>query len=157
MKRFDKNGMMVFPNPLRKSQICKGKELLVIEQCFCHNGHNLISDRAVFNGFNGIMLRASRGKQSGLVALSPVYGYKSRVSLDLKFNSGEIWEISCPVCNQPLPVYSECDCGGKLFVLFLNPNRNFSNAIILCNRIDCFNAEIKLESEMHHYPGGYMV
>jgi len=148
---------MLFPNTIRKSEICKEKELLVVEQCYCQNGHNLISDRAVFNGFNGIMIKAKRGHQSGLVALSPVYGYKSRVSLNLKFRPGEVWEISCPECGEILPVYSECSCGGKLLLLFLNPDQVYTNAILICNRIDCFNAEIKLEAEMEHYSGGYSV
>ena len=148
---------MVFPNTMRKTEICKGKEMLVVKECYCHNGHSLISDQAVFNGFNGIMLRARRNDKSGLVALSPVYGYKSRVSLSLKLLPGEIWEIMCPVCNEPLPVYSDCPCGGKLFTIFLNAHRDHTNAILLCNRIDCFNAEMKLESEVSHYPGGYNI
>lgn len=148
---------MLFPNPIKKTEICKHKELLVIEKCFCHNGHNLINEHAVFNGFSGIMLKVCRGGQSGTVALSPVYGYKSRVTLDISLKSGEIWDVCCPVCDEHLPVYSECTCGGKIFALFLNKKTDFSKCILLCNRIDCFNAEIKLEHEMAYYSGGYMI
>jgi len=148
---------MVFPNTIKRTEICKNKDILVVENCYCQHGHNLINKHAVFNGFSGIMLKASRGKQSGIVALSPVYGYKSRVSLDLNFTKGEVWEISCPHCDEVLPTYSECSCGGNLFILFLNPDADYTNAIVLCNRIDCFNAEIKHESEMMHYSGGYCV
>ena len=157
MKRFDKKGMMLFPNPIKKTEICKYKELLVVEECYCQNGHSLISEKAVFNGFNGIIFKICNGEESGVVALSPVYGYKSRVSLDLTLKSGDIWDVCCPECQERLPTYSECSCGGKIFALFLSQKADYSKCILLCNRIDCFNAEIKLKQEMAHYSGGYMV
>ena len=42
MIRFNKEGLMVYPCP------CKGDEdetILVAEECFCPNGHNLINDK----------------------------------------------------------------------------------------------------------------
>lgn len=157
MKRFNRKGMLIFPNPIRKTEICKQKDIIVIEHCYCHNGHSLITDRAVFNGFNGIILKICREKLEGLVALSPVYGYKSRVSLDLQLKSGEIWKVCCPECNEALPIFSECSCQARIFTLFLDKKANFSKCILLCNRIDCFNAEIKLEKELEYYSGGYLL
>ena len=145
--------MMLFPNPMKKSEICRNKNLLVINNCYCHNGHNLISETAIFNGFKGILLNAAHMGQSGLVALSPVYGYKSRVSLDLVFNPGEIWDVSCPDCSEKLPVFSSCSCGGDRIALFLDKNADFANCILICNRIDCFNAEIQFNNELLHYSG----
>jgi hypothetical protein len=153
MKLFDKKGMMLFPNPMKRSEICESENLLVINECYCPNGHNLISEQAIFNGFQGIIIKVSRNKQSGLVALSPVYGYKSRVSLDLPIHKDEIWEAYCPECNEKLPYFSDCSCHGKLFALFLDQSAEFSNSILICNRIDCFNAQIKYNNEIVHYPG----
>jgi hypothetical protein len=153
MKRYDIKGMMIFPNPISKSEILKEKELLVVKECYCHNGHNLISDRAVFNGLHGILLKVKKGKRSGLVALNPVYGYKSRISVDVQLKKDETWKICCPVCNEPLPIFSTCSCEGDLTVLFLDKKSNYYNCILICNRIDCFNAEIKYNNEIIYYPG----
>jgi len=154
MKRFDIKGMMVFPNPITKTKLLKEKELLVVKECFCQKGHNLISDRAIFDGFPGIMLRLKKGKNSGLVALNPIYGYKSRISLDINLKRDETWKICCPVCNEPLPVYSSCNhCEGDLTALFLDKKGDFFNCILVCNRIGCLNAEIKFNNEIIYYPG----
>ena len=153
MKLFNTKGMMLFPNPIKKEEICKQKNLLVVKECFCHNGHGLISEQAVFNRFNGIIIKVKKGKQKGLVALSPVYGYKTRVCLDVKLKPGITWQICCPHCNEPLPVFSSCSCKGDIVALFLNKNADFSNSILICNRIDCFNAQIKFNDEIIHFPG----
>jgi len=99
------------------------------------------------------MLKVKREGEEGLVALSPLYGYKSRVSLDLKFYTDEIWEAFCPTCNSKLLNFSKCACEGDLFALFLDKKADFANCILLCNRIDCFNAEIKFNNEILHYSG----
>jgi hypothetical protein len=153
MNRFDTRGMMVFPNPISKSGILKEKNLLVVKECFCHNGHNLVNDRAVFDGLAGILLKVKKGKRSGMVALNPVYGLKSRVSVDVHLKKDEIWKIYCPVCNEPLPVFSSCSCKGDLTALFLNKKADFFNCILVCNRIDCFNAQLKYNNEIIYYPG----
>lgn len=153
MKLFDKKGMMLFPNPMKKSEICESENLLIINECYCPNGHNLISDQAIFNGFKGIIIKVSRKKQSGLVALSPVYGHKSRVSLNLSIKPDEIWEASCPTCDIKLPYFSKCSCEADIFTLFLDKNADFSNSILICNRIDCFNAQVKFKDKILHYSG----
>ena len=153
MKRFDIKGMMVFPNPIGKTKLLKEKELLVVKECFCHNGHDLVSDRAVFDGLSGIVLKLKKGKRSGLVALNPVYGYKSRISIDVHLKKDETWKICCPVCNEPLPVFSSCNCEGELTALFLDKKADFFNCILVCNRIGCHNAQIKYNNEIIYYPG----
>ncbi len=153
MKLFNKKGMMLFPNPIKKEDICKEENLLIVKKCYCHNGHNLISDQAIFNGFNGILLKIRRKGVSGLVALSPVYGYKSRVSLSLQLKQNEIWEICCPDCDEALPVFAACECGGSEIALFLDKHADFAHCILLCDRIDCYNAVIKYNNEIVHYSG----
>lgn len=153
MKLFNSKGMMLFPNPIKKEEICKQKNLLVLKECFCHNGHNLISDQAIFNGFNGIMVKVKRKGISGMVALSPVYGNKSRVSLNLVLKPNEIWEICCLDCGEALPKFSSCECGGDQISLFLNKKADFAHCLLICNRIDCYNAVIKYNNEILHYSG----
>jgi len=151
MKLFNNKGMMLFPNPIKKSEICKNENLLIVKECYCHNGHSLISEQAIFNGFPGILIEVQSGKLSGQVALSPVYGYKSRVSLDVTMKEGDVWEIICPHCKEPLPIFSSCECEGDLVCLFLNEHTDFSSCILICNRIDCFNAELTYNNKLVHY------
>jgi hypothetical protein len=153
MNLFDKKGMRVFPNQIKKSELCKNKNMLVVGECYCHNGHNLISDKAVFNGFDAIMIKVKRNKKVGFVALDPAYGYKSRVSLNVHLKDQEIWEICCPECNEALPVFSKCECEGSLVSMFLDKKADFSNSILVCNRINCFNAEIRFNNKLLHYSG----
>lgn len=153
MKLFNKKGMMLFPNPIKKEEICKEENLLIVKKCYCQNGHNLISDQAIFNGFNGLLMMLKRKGVSGMVALSPVYGNKSRVSFGLVLKQNEVWEICCSECNEALPVFASCDCGGDKISLFLDKNADFANCILLCNRIDCYNAVIQFNDEMVYYSG----
>lgn len=148
MKLFNEKGMMLFPNPMRKAKICKSEKIIVVQNCYCPHGHNLISERAVFNGFPGIIFKIRREDHEGLVALSPVYGYKTRVSLDIKLTENEIWEVLCPVCNQPLSKYADCTCGGDMIAIFLNKDADFGNCIAVCNRIGCTNAGITYADEI---------
>ena len=74
---------MVFPNPKKSRKICEDEELLVFTKCYCPNGHNLVTGNAKFNEFNGILLKISKGKKEGFVALSSVYGCKTRVEVGI--------------------------------------------------------------------------
>jgi len=82
------------------------------------------------------------------VALSPVYGEKCRVALDVELEDGDILELLCPVCGTALPAYAPCPCGARLITLFLSPRADYSNCIGICNRVGCVNAEVKREGEL---------
>lgn len=56
MNMYDEDGMMIFPNPIKK-EIKESKNVLVIKECFCPNGHGLLNSRVSFSGFPGIMLK----------------------------------------------------------------------------------------------------
>ncbi len=151
MIRFDQSGMMIFPNPERIKKAAELKELIVIKQCFCPEGHNLISEQAVFDGFNGIVLKVKSGKKRGLVALNPVYGLKHRIAFGIKLRKDELLEVFCPECRKPLPVYSTCACGGNLIALFLDDKLDFASSLLICNRVDCQNAQIRFHNEVINY------
>ncbi len=146
MKRFDNKGMMIFPEETKPLNI--PKKLMVVSECFCPNGHNLINSRAVFNNFKGILLKIVRENESGLVAISPIHNDKSKISLDIDLKEGEIYELRCPICDATLPIYSSCECGASLIGLFLDKNLNFADSIVVCNRIGCTNSDVRLSSQI---------
>jgi hypothetical protein len=76
--RFDKKGMMLIPNPVRKA--AGTVKVLIVSELFCLAGHSLISERAMFNGYPGILLGVGLNEGKGLVALSPICGEKTRIS-----------------------------------------------------------------------------
>lgn len=151
MQRFDHKGMMIFPVPEKIKATGKMENLLVIKQCFCQNGHNLVSDQVNFDDFNGILLKVRNTGGGGMVALNPVYGLKHRVSIGIRLVKDELLEILCPECGAPLPVFSTCTCGGNLVALFLDNTSDFTNSVLICNRVDCHNAQIRLHDEIVNY------
>lgn len=143
--------MVLFPNPIKRSMIRNKRNVLIITECYCHNGHNLISDQAIFDSHRGIVLKVKKDDDEALVALSPLYGYKSRVSFGMKFYTDEIWEPLCPVCNEKLPNISTCSCDSERFALFLDKKADYSNCLILCSRVDCDNSELKYNDKTVPY------
>ncbi|MEK6777529.1 MAG: hypothetical protein AABY87_11745 [bacterium] len=142
MERFDKKGMMIYPSPIRK--IIREKEkVLVVKECYCPKGHSLINPQAVFHGFEGIELKVRAGDSEGRIVLSPIVGDKTRVAVGIDLKIGELLKIACPVCDTPLPVYSSCTCAGELITLFTTADNDYSQCVGICNRVDCFNGEIK--------------
>ncbi len=136
-ERFDEKGMLIIPRP--KSYILpEQKEVMVIAHCYCPQGHDLVSSRAMFNGRSGILLKVKKDHRRGLIALSPIYGDKTRVSLDIDLVSGELLQLLCPMCSISLPVYTQCNrCGGEVIALFTTPALEFSDCVGVCNRVDC--------------------
>ena len=147
MSIFDKDGMMLFPNPTRK-EMKESKNVLVVNECFCQKGHSLISKRASFSGLRGVMLKVKAKSKLGFVALSPIYGDKSKIALDVDLEPGELLELLCPTCDSSLPVYSKCSCGGDLVALFLTNKLEYSSCVGVCTRVNCFNSEMKSSSEI---------
>ncbi len=117
-------------------------ESQLIRECFCPKGHNLVSDLAFFGGYPGITLRLKNERNDGLLVLSPIIGDKSRTFFDFEKVAGEIVQICCPTCSEPLPVYNVCTCGADLVAMFSNLNAEFSNCIGICQRIGCLHSEI---------------
>lgn len=116
--------------------------LILVEQCLCSNGHNLISDKARFSGYPGITLKLRNDRQEGLLSLSPIIGDKERSFFDCEWLEGEIVQICCPTCSDPLPVYNECFCGADVVAMFTTNKSDFANCIGICQRIGCTHSEI---------------
>ncbi len=147
MERFDKKGMMVYPSPIRKA-IREKEKVLVVQECYCPRGHSLINPRAIFNGLGGIDLKVHTEDATGRIVLSPMVGDKSRIALDIDLKSGELVKIVCPLCDTPLPLYAACQCGGELIALFTTPEKDYAHCVGICNRVDCFNGEVKSGGDM---------
>lgn len=139
---------MIFPNHLKSKKICGEEELIVFTECYCPNGHNLITTNAQFSEFKGIYLKISKGQNKGFVALSPVHGCKTRVSVGIKLVKQKRYDLSCPECDEKLPTFSKCHCGGDIFTLFLNKNADFSSFLGACNRIGCENSYIQIGEKL---------
>ena len=139
---------MIFPNPLIKKKICAEENVIIFTECYCPNGHDLITAKAKFDKFDGILLKISTESSEGLFALSPVYGCKTRISVEIDLKEGEQYNFSCPECNVPLPVYTKCHCGANIFTLFLNNNADFHSFLGACDRIGCTNSYIQLGEEI---------
>jgi hypothetical protein len=146
MDRFDKKGMILIPNPVPKRT--GTVKVLVVCEVFCPAGHSLISERAVFNGYPGILLGVGLDENKGLVALSPIYGDKTRISVDIDLPVDRIVSLFCPTCGIDLPRYATCGCGSDLTALFLTRYASFNDCIGVCNRIGCINARFVTNGEL---------
>lgn len=148
MRRFDDNGLMVFPSEAMR-ELRESRHIVVIEACYCPRGHNLINERAKFSDFSGILLRVRHNAmREGLVALSPIFGDKTRISLGIELQKGMVMKLLCPECGIPLPVYDECSCGADVIALFTRPVPDYGNCVGICNRVGCYNAELKSGNEL---------
>jgi len=145
MKRFDKNGMLIIPTPAEVKNVQESDELLIVNECYCPNGHMLVSPNACFNDIPGIFLKIINSKDKvGFIALSPIYGQKQRISLNVELVKGEKVRVFCPQCDVELPVFADCtSCkSGKLIALFLDKKASFKNCLAVCNIIGCSSATI---------------
>jgi len=146
MERFNERGMLIIPNPVKEAE--STDRILVVSRLFCPQGHNLINPRAVFNGYPGILIKAVKGSNQGLVALSPIYGSRARIALDIALEEGEIVNLHCPVCDTQLPVHSPCSCGADLVAFFATEHSDFTDCIAICNRVGCKNSHILINDEV---------
>ena len=150
MRRFNAKGMWHIPSMGKKKKKPKlsDEDLIVVEECYCPNGHSLINPEIEFSGHPGILIKVKKGDQVGAIALSPVCGDKSKSSIEIELSDGEILDLLCPECNVPLPVYAPCDCGGDMITLFADKQGNFCNCIGVCNRVGCTHSELKKGTEL---------
>jgi len=146
MERFDEKGMLIIPNPV--SQTTSAHTVVVVQRVFCPHGHSLINKRADFNGYPGIIIAATRNDEHGFIALSPIYGDKRRIALDIDLIDGKTYDLSCPECGAVLPRFGTCKCGADLISLFLTQEADNSNCTVICNRVGCPNAQIIASGEV---------
>jgi hypothetical protein len=122
---------------------------LVVEECYCPQGHSIISERAIFGGHRGLTLRLRSADQDGLLSISPIIGDRDRTFISFTGVVGEVVEICCPVCAEPFPVYNECSCGAHLVAMFTSSQTTFAQCIGICQRLGCLHSELLTERDLH--------
>ena len=145
MKRFDKNGLLIIPTTEDVKLVQEAEELLIVKECYCPNGHNLVSPKACFNDIPGIFLKVvNSDNKAGFIALSPIYGQKQRISLNVEIIKGEKARIYCPHCDVELSIFASCTTckKGQLVALFLDKKASFKNCLTVCNIIGCKSSTI---------------
>jgi hypothetical protein len=88
---------------------------IIVTQAFCPQGHDLVAyPGANFDGFPGISIRIAGEGASEVVTISPMHGDDRRAGGE-EFVAGTPHLLACPVCDEELPVFADCDCGsGRL-------------------------------------------
>jgi len=147
MRIYDRRGMLVIPKP-QPVVNQEDKPVILVKECFCQNGHNLVSNRVTFSNFDGIYLKVKNNEKEDFIGLSPVYGEKCRIALGVELVKDEIYEFYCPDCNEELPVFSPCHCGADIVTLFLNERGDYKDCIGICNRVDCSNSVVRNKGEL---------
>lgn len=146
MLKYNPDGSIQYPNAGRCNNPAVEKK--IIQKCYCPEGHMLINTRVKFGENAGILVKVRKGEKEGLIAISPVCGNKSRISIDVDLVNDEIWQFHCPECDKVLAAFSNCCCGATLIALFLKENGDFSDFIGICNRVGCNNAIIIESNEL---------
>ena len=123
----------------------------VITECYCPNGHSILTDAGVYEGYPGLTLLLRTTAQEGILSISPIIGDHARSFLNFERRPGEVVEICCPTCEEPFPIYNECDCGAHLVALFTSPNASFAQCVGICQRIGCLHSELLSERDMRLY------
>ena len=146
MTRFTNQGKIHFPKNkfLRPVRRHNAKETVIINECYCPNGHSLIDENTRFCEHPGIKIKVKRnGIDEGYLVLSPKFGDYSKISIDVKLEKGDMLEMFCPQCNQPLPVYSSCYvCDSELLTLFKSKEISYSDCLGVCQQVGCHNSKM---------------
>jgi len=123
----------------------------VITECYCPNGHSILTDTACFQGHPGLTLKLKNRTSEGLLVISPVLGDRDRIFIDFEKAAGEVVDICCPSCSEPFPVYNVCPCGAHLVALFTSLKAHFSQCIGICQRLGCLHSELLSERDLRLY------
>ncbi len=84
--------------PVQDSQTAE-----VITECYCTNGHSVLSDEHKFKGHPGLTLKLKSKTSEGLLIISPVLGDRDRRFIDFERKAGDVVDICCPTCSEPFP------------------------------------------------------
>lgn len=141
MKNLSDKSINVYSGPISSDKLNK-HETNVFEECYCPNGHNLLSKDVLFFDFPAIKIQIRHKKDLAILYISPVIGDKCKVSFDTRLKTELLYELLCPECSVMLPAFSPCSCGGNLVAVFLDKGLKLSNCVTLCNRFGCPHSEV---------------
>ena len=109
MKNTEKESIMVYPGPISTDKLDK-YNTNVFEECYCQNGHSLITDEISFFDHPAIKVRIRHKKEVSDLYISPVIGDKCKATFNSKLKTDLVYEFLCPECNVTLPFFSPCSC-----------------------------------------------
>jgi len=132
------------PLPQKQGAISAHGVTIVITQAFCPNGHNLVREDALFDGYPGITLFVETDEWSGEVVLSPIHGDHSKVGMNRVVTEGTGCLLKCPECEVELPTIKSCGCahGGSLIALHLRPDGAAGDVVGVCNVLGCYRSRV---------------
>ncbi len=122
----------------------------IVTAAYCCNGHDLIVDEnPLIDGLTTIHLRAQSATKGVVdLYLSPIQG-DGRVKGGEGIPMDELLDIRCPVCGASFEVVAPCYCRHGMFVaIYLKPNCQYREAIVVCNSWGCKHSFVKLESRI---------
>ncbi len=122
----------------------------IVTSAFCCNGHSLISETNPYiDDLPTIHLKVrSSGIGETDLYLSPIQG-DPRVIGGEGIRAGELLDILCPVCGVSFQLVAPCYCRHGTFVaIYLKPDCQYREAIVICNSWGCKHSFIKLESKI---------
>jgi len=147
MKIFTHKGGMRVPEQ-KKPEGKPKKKPIVLKECYCPNGHNIIDPKNKFNNLSAITIGLKNKKQKGLLIINPTCGNKNSVTIGIDIKNKVIYEFYCPECGIELPNYAHCHCKGDLKILFTTPKLDYNHFVGICNRTGCNNSIIKKGDEL---------
>ena len=115
---------------------------IIVTQAFCPQGHDLVAYPGPnFDGFPGISIRIAGNGTDEIVTLSPMHG-DSRAEGGEPFEAGQQYRLSCPICDEELPSFGDCDCGtGRLHAIEL-VRKGGGEVVALCNVAGCHRSRV---------------
>jgi hypothetical protein len=113
---------------------------LRIKHAMCPNGHSLMDDEHLINGYSSVTVRAKYGDKEGLIYLDPIYGSFTNV-YEIVVPEGECVELYCPTCGVSLSEHGQiCDeCLAPMFAIYL-PHGGMIDA---CLRVGCHHHTLR--------------
>jgi len=143
---FDANGSLHIPVqgevllPKEKA-IVEGGEV-VLTEAYCPLGHNLMSDVEVdgHKGIHFIYTDAVGEKETDIVISAVVGKCKKAILKGEPFKKGETVTILCPECRTELPVLSNCECGARIYLFFIDKQLHHNYGQSFCSRVGCVKA-----------------
>jgi hypothetical protein len=95
-------------------------KVLRIQNAACPNGHSLMDESHLINGYASVLVLAKYKEQIGQLHLDPIYGSFKNVS-KITVPDGELVEFLCPTCKVTLQDSDQrCSvCSAPMFAMQL--------------------------------------
>lgn len=95
-------------------------KVLRIQTASCPNGHSLMDENHLINGYASVTVLAKYHDEIGQIHLDPIYGSFKNIS-QITIPEGELVEFLCPTCQVSLQDADQhCSiCSAPMFVMHL--------------------------------------